>query len=126
RTRADRLFEHRIIESGDGDRRDRCAVLRALELKYALVAKIVDALKIRAVADRPVHRHRVHAQFALDLVDQIERIASRMIELVDEADDRDMAHAADFEKFSRLRLDAFRAVEHHYGAVGRGERAIRV
>ena len=49
-----------------------------------------------------------------------------MIELVDEADDRDMPHAADFEKFSRLRLDAFRAVEHHHRAVGRGERAVSV
>ena len=37
-----------------------------------------------------------------------------------------LAHAADLEQLARLRLDAFRRVEHHHGAVGRGQRAVGV
>ena len=49
-----------------------------------------------------------------------------MIELVDEGQDRDAPHPADLEQLQRLRLDALRAIEHHHGAVGRGQRAVGV
>src|SRR5947209_329618 len=75
-SRTDGLFEHWIIESADCDRRDRRAVLRALESQHATIAKIVDTLKIRTVADRPIHRNGMHIQLAFDLMREIKRVAS--------------------------------------------------
>jgi hypothetical protein len=126
RRRTDCIFERRIVETAHRHRRDRGAVARALETQHLLMAEIEHALKRRPVADRPVHRHGRDVELALELADQLERIARGLIEFVDEAEDRDVPHAADLEELARLRLDAFRAVEHHHRAVGGGERAVRV
>ena len=49
-----------------------------------------------------------------------------MVELVDTRENRDAAVGADFEELLRLRLDAFRDVDDHDGAVDGHERAVRV
>ena len=58
---------------------------------HAAVLQIVDAAEAIAAADRPVHRHGVDTEHALDLVEQIERIAAGQVELVDEGEDRQVA-----------------------------------
>ena len=88
--------------------------------------QVVDAAEAIAAADRPVHRHRVNAEHALDLVEQVERIAARQIELVDERQDRQPPQLADLEQLARLRLDALRRVDHHHDAVDGEQRAVGV
>ena len=83
-------------------------------------------LKALAGADRPVDRAARDAEHSLDLVHQIERVVPVSVHLVDERDDGDLAHAADFEKLDGLRLDALAAVDEHHRAVGRGEGAVGV
>ncbi len=90
------------------------------------VLQIVNAAKAVAAADRPVHRHRVNSQDALDLVEQIERIAAWQVELVDERQHRQAAQLADFEQLAGLRLDALGGIDHHHHAIHREQRAVGV
>ena len=62
----------------------------------------------------------------LDLVQQLERLAAGPVQLVDEGEDRDAAHAGRRGTASGLRLDALGAVDEHHGAVGRREGAVGV
>ena len=55
----------------------------------------------------------LHAQLALDLVDQLERLPHFAVHLVDEGEDRRVARAADLQQAARLRLDAVGRVDHH-------------
>jgi hypothetical protein len=55
------------------------------------------ALKIRTVANRPVHRRGPDAQDVLDFIEQLERVPRRLIHLVDERQDRDLAVTANLE-----------------------------
>ena len=66
------------------------------------------------------------AEHLLDLVHQLERVARRAVELVDEGEDGDAAHAADLEELLGLRLHALGGVDQHHRAVGGGQRAVGV
>ena len=122
---AHQLLELRIVGRADVDRRRVRALLAIVQVDDA-VLQIVDAAEAIAAADRPVHRHRVNAQHALDLVEQIERIAARQVELVDERQHRQAAQLADLEQLAGLRLDALGGVDHHHHAVHREQRAVGV
>src|SRR3546814_6756024 len=61
-----------------------------------------------------------------DLVEQFERGLAFAVDLVDEGDDRHRTQTAHFEQLERLRLDTLGGVDHHHGAVDRGQRAIGV
>ena len=88
--------------------------------------QIIGAGKILAHANRPVDRRRVQRQFLLDFIKDFKRITRLAVHLVDEGDNRDIAHAADFEELQRARLDAFSAVDDHDGRIHRGERAVGI
>jgi hypothetical protein len=74
----------------------------------------------------PVDWRRGDAERAFEIVEQLQRIASGTIELVDERENRKAMSAAHFEQFSRLVLDAVGRVDHHHDAVRRDQRAVRV
>ena len=106
----------RAILSADG----------ALEQVHLLRLAIEDALKLEAVADRPVHREGADAEHALQLIQQGERLLHRAVALVDEGEDRHAALAADLEELAGLRLDALGGINHHHDRVHGGEHAIGV
>ena len=56
-------------------------------------------------------------QLLLQLVEEVERVASLTVHLVDEDDDRGVAHAAYFHEFARLCLDAFGRVNDNDGGI---------
>ena len=122
---ADQLGELRIVRGADVHRRRVRALLAIVEMHDA-VLQIVDTAETIAAADRPVHRHRVDAEHALDLIEQVERVAARQIELVDEGQHRQAAQLADFEQLAGLRLDALRGVDHHDDAIDGEQRAVGV
>ena len=84
------------------------------------------AAKIKPVADGPVHWKRANAQHPLQFVNQLQRIFHRPVAFVHEREDRHPALAANFKKFSRLRLDAFGRVNHHHDCVHGGQHTIGV
>ena len=88
--------------------------------------QVVDAAEIRPVAERPVPRRRGDAEHPLDLIEQLERIACRLIELVDERQHGQSSRAADLEQLQRLRFHTLGGIEHHDDAVDGKERAVGV
>ena len=98
----------------------------ALVEQHRVGFQIVDAAEVRAVAKRPVARRGGDAEHTLDLIEQIERVARRLIQLVDERQDRQPVRTADLEQLQRLRLDAFGRVEDHDHAVHGEQRAVGV
>ena len=77
-------------------------------------------------ADRPGDRRGIQRQLLLDLVEDLEGIAAFAVHLVDEGDDRDVAHAADFEELQRARLDTLGGVDDHDGGIDGRQRAIGI
>ena len=116
----------RIVQAADGHRRAIFAAHDALKGVHRFRLPVINALKIRAVANRPVHRERADAEHALQFVEQRERILHRPVALVHEREDRHAALAADFKKFARLRLDAFGGINHHHHRVHGGQHAVGV
>ena len=86
----------------------------------------VGAAEGLGTADWPGDRRRVECQLLFDLVEDFEGVAAFPVHLVDEGDDRDVAHAADFEKLQRSRLDTLGGVDDHDGCIDSRQRAIGV
>ena len=116
----------RVVETGAADRVHYAVMHAALEQQERVLEQIVGAEKIAAHADRPTRRRHIQRQSLLDLVKQVERVTALAVELVDKGDDRHVAQPAHLEQLLGLLLDAARRVEHHDGAVDRGQRAIGV
>ena len=103
-----------------------------LPLRLALVQQqrlrlnIVDTAKRFGTADGPVHRRGGNPERALEIVQQLQRIARGTIHLVDERENRQPVTAADFEQLPRLVLDAMGGVDDHHDTVGGNERPVGV
>jgi hypothetical protein len=76
------------LSAGDDDRLRPAAASLSLVEEHGIGLEVVHAFEIRTVAERPVHRRRRDAEDSLDLIEQLERIACRLIELVDEGQHR--------------------------------------
>ena len=87
---------------------------------------VVDALKILAGADGPVHGVGLDAQLPLHLVQKVEGVLGLPVHLVHEGKDGNVAHGADLEQLPGLRLHALGAVDDHDGGVGGHEGAVGV
>ena len=123
---ADQRERRRVVERGDVDRRAKLPLGLALVEQQVAAIDVVHAAERVGAADRPVHRRRGDAERPLEIVEQLQRIARRAIELVDEGENRQAMAAADLEQLARLLLDAVRRVDHHHDAVGCDQRAIRI
>ena len=78
---------------------------------------VVNALKILAGADGPVHGIGFDAQFPLHFIQQVEGVLGFPVHLVDEGEDGNMAHGADLEELPGLGLHALGAVDDHDGGI---------
>ena len=120
------LRQLRIVEAGAAYRLGHARMFAAIEQQQRVVEEIVGAEEIAAHADRPARRDDIERELALDLVEQIERIACFAVHLVDEGDDRHVSQPADLEELQGLCLDAARRVQDHHRAVDGGQGAIGV
>ena len=116
----------RVVNAADGNRRAIFAADGAVEQMKLFHLPVINALKINAVADRPVHRKRADAEHALQFVEQLQRIFHRPVALVHERENRHATLPADLEQLSRLRFDAFRGINHHHHRIHGGQHAISV
>ena len=87
---------------------------------------IVDTFEMRADVDRPAERTHTDFQLALQLVEDVERIAALAVELVDKDNNGSVAHTAHLHKLPRLLLHAFRHVDHNDYTVDSRKCAIRI
>ncbi len=91
-----------------------------------ILVDVVDALELGAYAYGPRQRTHGYLQFALELVQNLERVASLTVELVDEYYDGGIAHAAHLHQLAGLLLHAFRHVHDDYYTVHGRECAVSV
>ena len=101
-------------------------VARTFKRKHMAALAIEHAAEVATVADRPVHGIGADAQYRLDLLHELERIAALVVELVDEGENRNVAQRAHAEQLLGLRLNALGGVNHHDCRVSRHERAVGV
>ena len=87
---------------------------------------IVDALELGTLVDRPRQGANLDFQFLLQFVEQVERVATFAVHLIDKDDDGSVAHAAHRHQFARLCLHALGTVDHDDGRVDGRQRAIGV
>ena len=81
----------------------------------AAMIPLIDALKLLAGTDRPVHRIGFDAQFALDVLQQHERIHGGAVHLIDKCKNRNMTKQADLKELFGLGLHTFAGIDHHDG-----------
>ena len=87
---------------------------------------VVNALKVLAGADGPVHSVGLNAQLPLQLVQQVEGIPGFSVHFVDEGENRNVPHGADLEKLPGLGLYTLSAVDDHDGRVRRHQGTVGV
>ena len=66
--------------------------------EHVVCPQVVHAAELVAAADRPVERRGGDAEHALDFIEQLQRIASLGVALVDEGQDRQSMAAAHLEE----------------------------
>jgi hypothetical protein len=117
--------EDRIVEAIE-PLRFATPLLPGGKVQQAVIEQVIDAAKGLAHADRPGDRRALDAQHRFDLLEQVEGLAHLTVELVDEGDDRRVAHAADVEQLDRLRFNALGGVDHHHRRIDGGQDAVGV
>ena len=65
-------------------------------------------------------------QFLFDLVQQVERVLTVAVHLVDEHDHRSLAHTADFHQLTGLGFHTFCGIDHDDHAIHRRQRTERI
>ena len=102
------------------------AVFTGGEHAHLVGAAVVDAAKGLAHAHGPRKGHHGHAEFAFDLVHQVQRRLHLAVHFVDEGQDGRVAGAANLQQAAGLGLHAVARVDHHERGVHRGEHAVGV
>ncbi len=105
---------------------DRKAIHLRVVATKGVFSKIVSATEALRPADRPGDRRGIERKLFLDLIQNLEGIAAFAVHLVDEGDDRNIAHAANFEKLQRARLDTLGGIDDHDRRIHRRQRAVGV
>jgi hypothetical protein len=102
RVLADEFLDARIVPRRHLDRRAPLPLQVPFVEQQRAVLQAVDAAEAIAAADRPVHRRGGNSEHALDFIEQFERVAPGMIELVDEGKHRQAVTSAHLVEFARL------------------------
>ncbi|CAI8167656.1 MAG: Uncharacterised protein [Synechococcus sp. CC9902] len=84
------------------------------------------ATELLSASNGPVHCPWGQPKLRFNFIQKAQRLPTRPIHLVDEGEDRDLAHPANLEQLSGLRLKAFGSVLEHDGVIRRSQGAIGV
>ena len=75
--------------------------------------EVINTLELLTHADRPVDRRTANLENRLDLIEQLDRIASVAIQLIDEGEDRRIAQATNIHQLDGALFHALGAVDYH-------------
>ena len=98
-------------------------LLIGLEEVELVLVDVVNTFELRPLVDGPGEWAYMDLQLLLQLVEQVEGVASLAIHLVDEDDDGRLAHAAYLHQLPCLCLHTFGAIDNDNGRVNGGQRA---
>ena len=117
---------------------NQARIVRAFHLDNFLLAIIrververifgdgIDALEKLTDANRERKRGRLDMQNIFNLVEQVEHMATVEVHLVDERDNRGVAHAAHVHELDGLLFHAVHAIDKHEGSIHGGQGAVGV
>ena len=91
-----------------------------------LLVDVVNALELHTLVNRPRQRAHLYLQFLLQFVEQVERVATLAVHLVDEYDDRGVAHTAHLHELACLCLHALGTVNDDDGRIDGRQRAVGI
>ena len=114
---AQSLLDVGIVQRGDRFWGDGLVAHGAVIQMHMFGEAIIDAQKAVAVADGPVHGHRLHPQHRFDLVQQAQRVFGRPVHFVDKGKNGNPALAADLEQLACLCFHTTSGIQHHDGTV---------
>ena len=89
------------------------SLLRIGICDHTLFLTVVDTLEFLTGTDGPVDGAGGNAKLLLDIIQQFKGISCLTVHLVDEGENRDLAHHADLEQLSRLGLDTLGSIDDH-------------
>ena len=123
---ADALLERRIVDAHVLGCHFLLTVHRGREQRHLAGLTVVHALEAFAAADGPVDRARRDAEHIFNVAHELVRIVRLAVHLVDEREDRNVAHDANLEELDRLALHTLAGVDDHHGGVRSHQRAVRI
>ena len=91
-----------------------------------LLIDVIHSFELRSLVDRPRQRSYLDLQFLFQLIEQVERITSFAVHLVDEDNHRGVPHSAYVHQLTSLCLHTLGAVNHDDGGIHGGQRAVGV
>ena len=96
---------------------------RLIQVQFLLIY-IVYSLETCSLLNRPGQRTYLNHQFFLQFIQQVERIFTFTVHLINENNYRSLSHAAHFHQFPCLGFHTFRTVDHDDNAIYRSQRTI--
>ena len=91
-----------------------------------MLVDIVNTLESGALTDRPRQWANGNLQFFFQLIENIEWVTSLTVHLVDEDDNRSIAHAAHLHQFAGLCLHTLGRIHHDDGRIHGGEGTVGI
>ena len=101
-------------------------LLGRLEKIEFLLIDIINTLETLSHIDRPGQWAHTDLQLVFKLIQQIERILTLTVHLIDEYDDRRIPHAANLHQFQGLSLYTFGSIHHDDNTVNSSQRSISI
>ncbi len=83
------------------------SMITTMKSDDAMMITLINAFKVLAGTNGPIHRIRGNSQFLFNMLHQFKRIHSSTIHFINKCKDWNMAQQAYLEKFFRLRLHTF-------------------
>ena len=100
-------------------------LVRCEQVELVLI-DVINSFELRSLVDRPRQRSYLNLQFLFQLIEQVERITSFAVHLVDEDNHRGIPHSAHVHQLTSLCLHTFGAVNHDNSGIHGGQRAVGV
>ena len=123
---AQQLIQPRVVKALDGDDAARAPFRVRIEKGQFFCVEVVGAAETLPHPDRPGHGGALDLEVVLDVVQQVEGLASFPVQFVDEGHDRRMSQTADLQQFLRLAFNPLDRVDHHQDRVNGGQHPVGI
>ena len=98
---------------------------RSIEIQFLFIY-IIDATEPLSHVDRPAQRAHIDMQLLFDLVQQVERVLTVAVHLIDKHDHGSLTHTADFHQLTGLGFHTFCGIDHDNNAIHSRQRTKRI
>ena len=98
---------------------------RSIEVQFLFIY-IIDPPEPLSHVDRPAQRTHMDMQFFFDLVQQVERILTVTVHLIDKHDHGGLTHTTDFHQLTGLGFHTFCGIDHDNNTIHSRQRTKRI